>query len=311
MRSVAFFFLSAFFVAGVSAAEFPPELFPGLAGKSESDIRLAGIAALNPGRLVRGEPKLPARIVPESRRTLHAVLPRGGDYLRVYTLDTAAVAARAGKGPLVVDCRYLATAPTDVDASSAFVSALSGVAPLVTVRGDYPPATPAPAVPAASASLAAEGSPVLVIVNAETAGPLEAMLAAAQADGRLMLVGAPTAGKTGVYKPLAGESGWWAISGEILPASGGSLAGVGVTPKFPVKVSAEDEFLGWQIVERGAPLATVLQRDSLGKTESAAPAKPGDKPAEKPADAAHAAATDPALQRAQDVLAALQVLGRR
>lgn len=296
------------FAADVSSAEFPPELFPGLAGKSESDIRLAGIAALNPDRLVRGEPKLPVRPVPEMRKTLHAVLPRGGDYLRVYTLDTEAVAARAGRGALVVDCRYLSTASTETDACAAFVAALAGVAPIVTVRGDHPPATPTPAAPAAPA---AEVAPVLVMVNAETTGPLEAMLAAAQAEGRLMLVGATTGGKTAVYKPLAGESGWWAISGEILPASGGSLVGVGVTPKFPVKVSPEDEFLAWQIVERGAPLASVLQRDSLGKTESAAPAKPGEKPAEKPADPAHAAAIDPAMQRAQDVLAALQVLGRR
>ena len=76
--------------------------------------------------------------------------------------------------------------------------------------------------------------------------------------------------------------------------------------KAGAKAAPEEEFLGWQLVERGAPLSAVLRHDSLGKTESAASApKEGD--GAKPSSPNGPA--DPALQRAQDVLAALQVLG--
>lgn len=295
---------SCVFATGAFAAEFSPELFPGLAGKSAEDIRLAGIAALNPGRLVNEAPKVVRPLVAESRKTRAAELPRGGAYLRLYTLDTSSVRERAGKTPLVVDCRYLATGPEDRDACLALGGALAGGGlPKLAVRGDYP----APTLPSAGVAEPAK-APVLVIVNRLTSGPLEAVLAALQADGKIFLIGGPTAGETGVFKPLANPAGRWAISGEIFPEGGASLVGVGVTPKFPVKVSPEEEFLSWQLVERGSPLAGVLRRDSIGKTESATtPAKDSESGNGK--STAHADATDPALQRAQDVLAALQVLG--
>lgn len=284
-------------------AEFSPELFPGLAGRSPEDIRLAGIAALNPGRLLSAEPKVVRPVVPESRRTRAAELPRGGAYLRLYTLDASSVGERAGKTPLVADCRYLATGPEDLDACLSLGGALAGgVPPKLAVRGDYP----APSLPAAGVAEPAR-APVLVIVNRLTSGPLEAVLAALQADGKIFLIGGATAGETGVFKPVENHAGLWAISGEIFPVGGKSLVGAGVTPKFPVKVSPEEEFLSWQFVERGSPLAGVLRRDAIGRTESAAPTKDAENGNGR--SAAHADATDPALQRAQDVLAALQVLG--
>ncbi len=305
MRTSLFIFLSGLrFVAGAAATEFPPELFPGLVGKSESDIRLAGIAALNPGRLPTEDPAGVRPLVAESRKTRSAELPRGGAYLRLYTLDTNSVRERAGRTPLVVDCRYLATGPGERDACLALGGALAGgELPKLAVRGDYPP----PSFPAAVVPEPAK-APVLVIVNRRTSGPLEAVLAALQAEGKIFLIGGATAGETGVFKPLEPHAGRWAISGEILPAGGASLVGVGVSPKFPVTVTPEDEFLSWQLVERGAPLAGVLRRDSIGRTESAAALAKDAEPASGKS-AAHTDATDPALQRAQDILAALQVLG--
>lgn len=316
MRSSFVIVLSACIAATAvsAAAEFSPELFPGLAGKSEAEIRLAGVAALNPGRLVKGEPKAPKTVVPESRKTRYAGLPRGGAYLRVYTLDTESVLDRVGRSALVVDCRYLATAPTDTDACAAFAAALAGSPATVSVKGDYPPVSPLPEIKPAPAGT--KKFPVLVLVNAETSGPLEAMLASLQSAGKIHLVGGRTAGRTATYAAFAGGAGWWAVSGEILPAPGVSLVGLGAEPKFPVKVAPEDEFLGWQLVERGSPLSAVLLHDALGKTESAAPAKNGDvkkggeTPAAKSSDLPRTA-VDPALQRAQDVIAALQVLGER
>ena len=295
---------SSLLAASAPAAAFSPELFRGLAGKSSEEIRLAGIAALNPGRLLNEAPKVVRPVVAESRKTRSAELPRGGAYLRLYTLDTGSVRERAGKTPLVVDCRYLATGPEDRDACLALGGALAGgVSPKLVVHGDYP----VPTLPSAGVAEPAK-APVLVIVNRLTSGPLEAVLAALQADGKVFLIGGPTAGETGVFKPLENHAGRWAISGEIFAEGGASLVGVGVTPKFPVKVSPEEEFLSWQLVERGAPLAGVLRRDSIGKTESAAtPAK--DTESGNGKATAHTDATDPALQRAQDVLAALQVLG--
>lgn len=302
--ALSFFALHSSLFAGTPAEPaLPADLYPQLKDKSDADIRLAGIAALCPGRLLREEPKVARSAVPELRRTRVAELPRGGAYLRLYALDADAVRERAGKVPLVVDCRYLATGPEELEACLKLGSALAGgPAPKLAVRGEYPTSSPDSGVP--QSAIRDPQPPVLVLVNRRTAGPLEAVLGALQSDGKVFLVGGDTAGGTGAYKPLAGHSGWWALSGEIFPEGGVSLVGVGVAPKFPVKVAPEAEFLAWQLVERGAPLSGVLRRESLGKTGSAS--KDGDVPnGGKPS----AEATDPALQRAQEVLAALQVLG--
>ncbi len=295
------------FSLSVSAAEpaFPLELYPQLKDKSPEDVRLAGVAALCPGRLLSSEPKPARRSVPELRKTRVAELPRGGVYLRLYSLDVEAVRERALKTPLVVDCRYLATGMGELDACLALGSALSGGSvPKLAVRGEY---EKVPGSATLAGSEARPAPPVLVVVNGRTAGPLEAVLAALQAEGKVHLVGASTAGETGAYKPLEGRPGWWAISGEVFPSGGESLVGAGVAPKFPVKVAPEDEFLAWQLVERGTPLAGVLRRESLGKTESVAAS--GKDFVESNGKSGSVDPVDPALQRAQDVLAALQVLG--
>lgn len=275
--------------AGTDSTDFPPELFPGLKDKSDEEVRLAGVAALYPGRLLRREPGAPVRTVPELRKTRAAELHRGGAYVRLYSPDVAAVRERVGKGPLVVDCRYLATSPGQWRACFELGEALAPEGPFsVAWRGVYAEGKPE-VLRFPGASSASKRPPVVVLVNARTSGPIEAVLAATQSAGGVFLVGGRTAGETGAYKPLDGHPGWWALSGEILPSGGPSLVGVGVEPAFPVKVSPEDEFLGWQLVERGAAPGDVLRREI--------PGKPDGEPA------------DPALQRACDVLAALQVLG--
>lgn len=297
--------------APAAAPGFPVALYPQLKDKSESDIRLAGVAALCPGRLLRGDPAPVAAPVPESRRTREAELPRGGAYLRLYAPDATTVRERATKSDLVVDCRYLRTDPADVAGVAALADALSGGAgPGWSFTGDYPVCAGEPSARAESPGLPRFS--VLVLVNAGTSGPLEAALASLQARGFIHLVGGRTAGRTCAYAPLAEHPGWWGIAGEVAPAGGPSLVGAGVAPKFPVNVAPEDEFLAWQVVERGSPLGQVLPKETQGRTVAAngdaalaAPAKPvngADKPVE---------ITDATLSRAQDVLVALRVLGHR
>lgn len=293
-------------VPAATASDFPVALYPQLKDKTPEDIRLAGVAALCPGRLLREEPKPAARPVPEQRRTRAAELPRGGAYLRLYAPDAESVRERVSKSDLVVDCRYLQTTPDDAGAVAALADALSGGAgPGWSFAGAYP----VPVVTASEGKPEARKFSVIVIVNASTRGPLEAALASLQARGFVRLVGGRTAGATGVYARLEGRPGWWGVTGEVLPTGGESLVGVGVAPKFPVTVSPEDEFLAWQVVERGSPLGLVLPKETSGKTETATPggsapkvAADGDKAAE---------VIDPALSRAQDVVVALRVLGGR
>jgi len=281
---------------------FPPALFPGLADKSEADIRLAGIAALNPGRVLDRDPVAPKPAVPEMRKTLAAELPRGGEYLRLYTLDREAVRVRAGKKPLIVDCRYLATTPADLDACLALGGALGGPA-AVSFGGTYPGGPEATGLHGSVrqgvlSENAGTAKPTVVLVNGLTSGPLEAVLAALQAKKKILIVGMTTAGLTGAYR-RAGDR--WILAGEVKPDEATTLVGTGLVPKFPVKAAPQDEFRAWQLVERGASLATVSRHDGLGSTSASAKAAESDK-------AGAADATDAALQRAQDVLAALAVL---
>lgn len=290
--------------AALPAENFPVELYPQLKDKSESEIRLAGIAALCPGRVLDAAPTPPVREAPELRKTRVAELPRGGAYVRLYTLDAESVRERAVRpGGLVVDFRYLQTSPADTAAVAELAAAL-GAAPRWRSVGDHP------APGAASRPPVVRGAPVLALVNGRTSGPLEVALASLRASGAVRLVGSRTAGATGVYKPFAAAPGRFILSGELLPEGVASPVGVGVTPDFPVTVSPEDEFSAWQAVERGAPLGAVLPRETIGRTEAAKngaearDAGANGKPAEKAAEI-----TDPSLARAQDVLAALRVLG--
>lgn len=292
-------------LASVRAGEpaFSPDLFPGVAGKSEADIRLAGVAALNPGRILDHDPLPPAPVVPEMRKTLVAKLPRGGDYVRLYGWDSKSLASRAGKSPLIVDVRYLATAPADLEACLSFGSDLGGSVS-VSFAGSYSGRSEA-----ARPNLLGKGvltdettssAPVIVIVNRKTSGPLEAVLASLQAAGKIAVVGSNTAGMTGAYRKSGDK---WMLTGEVKPDDGVSLVGVGLKPRFFVKTVPEDEFLAWQIVERGQPLSAVLKRDGAGATSSAA------KAGGEAAKAGEAEGGDIALQRAQEILAAFAVLG--
>lgn len=304
--------LPAFLFAFVAchAGEFPPELYPQLKDKSPAEIRLAGIAALCPGRLLDHPPGPAPRAVSELRAPRVAELPRGGAYVRLYKVDEAATAAvldRVGKTALVLDCRYLQTAPADTPAIVALATALAaGEPPALETSGDFPsiaiagaPGAKAPAAP----------PPVIVIVNERTTGPIEAALASLQQARKITLVGGKTAGETGVYKKLAdAPRDYWAISGEIRPAGGPSLIAIGVAPRFPVRVAAQDEFAAWQLVERGVPLATVFPPNHDGKTGTDKAVGASDKASGGAKSSAEPAIVDAALARAQDVLVALRIL---
>ena len=198
-------------------------------------------------------------------------------YVRVYDLKfskSQLAEALASNPLLIVDFRYVvADAPDAEDFADALAKAGLASVP-VHGRGhdSHEPADlPAPVNPDKPAPL------VLVLVNGQTAGPLEAWLAAFQEKESVLAVGTPTAGQPGAYQPAPGHPDYYIISGELQPESG-SVAGTGLQPRFEVEVTPEQNKLAYDRVESG-PL---MSRRCCGATTSP-PRPPRSPPLPPPA----------------------------
>jgi hypothetical protein len=296
-------FLPSLFLAAALFALPPdvdPALFPGLATHSDADLQLAGLSVLYPGRVLSAPPLTP-NPGDAGRAPLSLELPHQLPYLRVYDLAAAQpklAALLAAHPALILDLRYVVA---NVPAAEAFAGTLARAglpaAPLHAL-GDFP--APAP-LPAASAKTAPPL--ILALVNRQTAGPLEAWLAVFQTGQDLLTVGSPTAGQPSLYHPTSSTPPLYIITGELQPASG-SIIGAGLAPRFPVEVTPEQNYRAYAELERGLDL-TALLRSNRPVAPSPATNTPGPPPTPKEDDA-----TDPVLQRAVDVVAALQLLGR-
>ncbi len=276
-----------------------PPFFPELDRKSAEDVYLAGLAALYPGRLVT---ELPAEPVPSGRAPLVEDLPRNIRYLRVYDLAAATpeLTKNLGQAALIVDLRFVGSTPA---AAAAFSRALADGRDdgLVELLGTYPSDTH----DSVRGERVQRTSPVFVLVNAKTSGPVEAWLAGLQARGAALLVGTRTAGETGAYERLSPTSPYYVITGEIRPRGGPSLLARGATPDFRVEVSPPEDYRAYFAHETGLALESLL-RVGLPKKNGAP--TPDDKNHRPPKDETPTA--DPVLQRAVDLVVALQVLGK-
>ena len=101
---------------------------------------------------------------------------------------------------------------------------------------------------------------ILALVNERTSGPMEAVLAELQAGRHLMTIGRPTSGRTASYRSIPGFPGWYAISGEIRPASAQSLVGTGLRPFIRVETDDEDERIAYDGFDPDRPLTVLLEQ---------------------------------------------------
>ncbi|MEM8549968.1 MAG: hypothetical protein AAGF10_04195 [Verrucomicrobiota bacterium] len=141
--------------------------------------------------------------------------------------------------------------------------------------------------------------PAMILVNHRTSGELEIALADLQAAEKVLTIGTHTAGQTGTYRPVPELDGFFVLEDESLTAEGESLLGTGLTPRISVTVAPKDDFRAYELVERGTSVEAVLGMDLSDDSANSSEAEDTE---EVPADAI--------LQRALDVIVALQVLGK-
>ncbi len=251
-------------VAGSSASVF---VIDELAGHSEQELIWRGLASLYPAKVLTAPP--PTFTGHSPAPPLEADLPRGVTYLRIYDPAQAVNELEAVENPqkLILDLRFCAT-PAPLS--------------LLTLMEE----------------LGAD-QPLIVLVNARTAGQLEVQLANLQADKKILTVGTPTAGQTGTYMPIPGLDGFYVLTSELLTADGQSLLGQGLTPSVTVETDPQTDYLAYHLVERGTPVEAVLQMQLHAPPETDGEAAP----------AAEDTPMDAILQRGVDVIVALQVMG--
>jgi len=311
-------------VAAALLAALPPgvdpALFPGADTRDPVEIQLAGLAQLYPGHILL-KPQQDLKVGSLGRLPYEVTLRRGNSdvtYLRIYDLKVskAKLVESLNNPVVIIDLRYVFADVTD---SKDFADALAkaGLASeSVHNAGNFanPTDLPAPSAPDKVVPL------VLVIVNGETAGPLEAWLAAFQSKQSILAVGMPTAGQPGEYKQATDHDGFYILQGELQPESG-SIAGTGLKPAFPVAVTPEQDYLAYQRFENNPSDASAMLRHE--KTSSAVAPAPVQSSATAAANSTTTSQSqstqtatttdepgDPVLQHAMDVIAALQVLNR-
>lgn len=278
--------------AAQAVVELSPDFFPGLDQHDDAQIRLHGLAALFPGRVLFEAP----RLTPPSARTEAARiedLPREIKYIRVYRLDEATAAIRQhGDAPsLILDFRYVRSPHT----GSELAAALHGNSelPAPSTVGVVPE-TITDELEALKELSADRSHPTIVLCNRETAGPFEALLYNMQQQGAIIAVGEPTAGQTAFYQKINPRT--WMIEGELRPQADVSLVGTGFTPRIQIKVTAEENYSSYHLYEAGTPINRLLRQESR-RTHTE------DQPTEE-TTIEH----DRILQRGVDIAAALQVI---
>jgi hypothetical protein len=274
-------------------------------------VELAGLASLYPGRILPAAPHAMDDLDKGREPMLADSLSRNLNYLRVYDLGVALpqiAKLLKDKPALILDLRFMWADAKDAEAF-ADVLAQAGLesTPVHGVGGGIPEPVK---IPSRDVNDTSPVPVVLALVNGLTSGPIEAWLAAFQETDSLPLVGTPTAGQPAHYNPIENDPGYYMIDGELRPASG-SLLGKGVAPHFVVAVTPQQSYDAYFFVERGGDIKTLLRHDTAA-APAPAPAKPASTaaPAPIPQSVPIEEISDPALQRAVDVVAALQVLGR-
>lgn len=176
-------------------------------------------------------------------------------------------------------------------------------------------------------------TPVVVLVNDQTAGAAEALGGALRASAGALVIGKPTAGRARVFQEftLTGGQKIKLATGTIRLGDSTEIAANGLTPDVPVPVSVEEEKLyladPYRIIPRAALVASAEAGN--GRTNGAArPRRPRNEAElirlrreglpldeisiEPPAEeATRPVLQDPALARAVDFLKGLTLIQKR
>jgi hypothetical protein len=279
----------------VNGVELP--LFPELDHYDSEEIRLHGLAALYPGRVLFEDPRLSLRTVSAPRDAARVeTLPRDITYLRLYRLDEALAAlnAQQAQPALIVDFRFLKSELAAVDILHVFAqhTCFSDLSTIGQVPDGLIAATPPP-----EHKPQQRRTPVIVLCNRETAGPFEVVLERLQRSGAIIAVGEPTAGHTGFYQKTNNYQAWTLI-GEIRPDAETSLVGTGFQPRIQIQTSAEENYSSYHRYEAGTSLVRLLRAADQASIDADS----------KEVDATDMIGHDRVLQRGVDIVTALQVL---
>jgi hypothetical protein len=295
---------------------FPPSFFPGIETLPDHLIMLEGLAALYPGKILK---ELPLESGQEVRPPKIEPLPRGITYARVYHLsgDLSGLIERIDDAPLIIDLRFV---DSDLENALAFGRLLGLHMPVrLEARGNYltPPMQVSDLVIEKTDTPQSRDMPILILTNDGTTGPLEAVLDAVQAQNEIITVGTPTGGHTGRYHEIAVDPPYYVIAGEIRAAGRSSLVHHGFRPEIDVPVDSARDYRAYYAFERGVEISRLINYD-LDESDPALNTSPpttyttftdaeGTLP-ERPKNISSTALADPILQRAVNIIVALQVL---
>ncbi|WOO39897.1 S41 family peptidase [Rubellicoccus peritrichatus] len=280
---------------------FPKEFFPDLSKQAPERIFLEGMVKLYPGRVLDKAPE--SNGSKQTNDGFTEELPRGITYVRAYGFESARnlLTESLDVPALIWDFRYVVGDYENAISMLELLSDTKAPDDLLQTEGEY-------VVPRKSGSITKETQsreyPVIILVNHRTRGAIEAALDELQRSGHAMLVGTRTAGATGSYEPIPNSDGFWVIKGSVKARDGSSLLGVGLEPDVPVTVTPAEDFTGYQLIENGSSAQAILRSelptldpDAIDE-EDAEDNGNGLKP------------VDHIMQRAVDIIIALQVLGK-
>lgn len=238
---------------------FSPEFFPSISETSQREILLAGLKSLYPRRIVT-EPFETSP--PDPAPPIIREIEPHGVYIRVKHLpESLPVIKEHLSHPLVVlDLRFLTA---DLESSLTLGAYLTRNDRFqLEIVGDYP----APSEKHDGSTLSIKGEKirgnnqtVFTLSNHETRGPIEAVLAQLKINDEIISVGAPTPGKTSVFRSFPELEPYYLISGEIRPTDGESLVETGFVPRVDTDVSETDDRLGYESLREGVSLDDLVQ----------------------------------------------------
>lgn len=142
--------------------------------------------------------------------------------------------------------------------------------------------------------------PIIVLINHQTSGPWETQLADLQVAQKIITVGIATAGNTGVYDPFWESPTYYRLTDEILPQNNESILQTGLIPNVTLAVRLDDDYKSYYAINKGYKISDMI-RLSYDDTENE------DESATQPTG--KAILNDTILQRAVDIIVALQILG--
>lgn len=286
--------------------ELPAQFFPGLKETPADKIYLQGLMSVYPGRILDKAPEKES--TNSTREPLVEELPRGITYLRVYDIASSREALNASSGleALIIDLRYVSGTLGDAQALLMHFQDGADLHELQRIPKQAPTTDDPEMAMRSTVEKYEPFSPLtkpIVLFNHRTRGAIESALEALLREGRIMTVGTQTAGNTGSFKPMPGAKGFWVIESEVKATDGPSLLGVGLEPEVAVDVTPEQDFTGYQLLETGYSAEAILRAQL--------PSLSGDEAQEEDeANEENKRAVDPILQRAVEVVIALQILGK-